>query len=245
MNLRLREEHQVEFTEIDFTGKLTINSISDWLQIIAANHASQLGISYYKDCGTVEYYWVLSRVKYVIDEYPKWEDHVAIETYPGGYNKLFAVRLFDLIDSKGKMWGYIIADYLLLDGQKKRPVRIKGAESPLDILDFPYEGERLEKVECVGTPIQEEIRKARYSELDLNQHMNNGHYIKWIMDILPLEFLRDKEISSLQVNYNTSVTYGEQVKIALIQVEEDDFRVCGTSLDGEVNYFTARVTVRN
>lgn len=241
MSLKLRETYKVQFDTIDFTGKITMNGLSSYMQMIAANHASILGFNYYKNSKTPEYYWILSKVKYVIDEYPEWEDEVEMETYPGGYEKLFAIRLFDLYN-KGKKVGHIIGDYVLMDAAKQRPAKIKGATGSLAFLDFPYEGESLEKLKATNKePIRIETRKAYYSELDLNGHMNNAHYVRWIVDMLPLECFKTHEIRSLEVNYNVSIMYGTEVKLELIQEDEATYMVSGNNMDDTTNYFRARI----
>ena len=245
MTVSLKEKYKVPFDNIDFTGKINMNGISSYMQIIAANHASILGFNYYKNGESMpEYYWIISRVKYVIDQYPLWEEEFTITTYPGGYDKLYAVRCFDLCTVEGKPIGKIIGDYLLMDVKKQRPARIKGAQGNLACLDFPYEGEKLEKLRLPETHNLEQIRCAYYSELDLNGHMNNAHYVRWIVDALPLELLKAHEISSLEINYNTSITYGVNVKVCLSQQDPLNYMIYGNSLDDETNYFIAKVALR-
>jgi len=244
MSLKLKEEYKVQFDAIDFKGKITINGLCSYMQIIAANHASLLNFNFYKNSEAPEYYWILSKVKYVIDEYPKWEEKIAMETYSGGYDKLYAIRLFDIYNASGKKIGHIIGNYLLMDAAKMRPVRIKGSSGPLAVLDFPYEGESLVKLEIPEGILKVEMRKAYYSEIDLNEHMNNAHYIKWAVDMLPLELLREHEISTLEINYNTSITYGTEVKVVLSQNERNEYVVYGNSMDDTINYFVATVALR-
>lgn len=245
MTLKLRENYKVQFDAIDFTGKISLNGLCSYMQIIAANHASELGFNYYKNGEMPGCYWILSRVKYVIDEYPKWEDEIAMETYPGGYEKLFAVRLFDLYNDSGRKIGHIIGDYILMDAVKKRPLKIKGATGNLAFLDFPYEGESLNKLKIPsGEVIKEERRKAFYSEMDLNEHMNNAHYVRWSIDALPIERLKTHEISSFEINYNASVTYGVEVEIKLIEESQNVYIVYGNSLDGNTNFFVTRICLR-
>ena len=244
MELRLKQTQKIEFEAIDFTGKLSINGLSHYMQTIAAKHASKLGFNYYKNEERPKYYWILARAKYTIHAYPLWEEKISLETYPGGYDKLFAVRLFDIYDDQEKCIGNIIGDYILMDGAKERPVRIKGAEGPLAFLDFPYEGYSLSKLPLPEKIIKEEIRKAYYSEIDLNGHMNNAHYVKWCVDMLSLEQLQEMEIESLQINYNTSVTYGTSVKVILGENPEGGYLIAGNSIDDAVNYFIALLTLR-
>ncbi len=245
MRLHLKEEHRVEFGEIDFKEKLTLNGIVYYMQQVAANHAIKLNFSYYKSEDKSPYYWVISRVKFIMATYPKWQEHVSIETYPGGYNKLFAVRLFDLTNEKGDKIGHIIGDYILMDATTNRPVKIRGAEAPLNILDFPYEGEVLEKLSVPTQVEAEEIRKVRYSEMDVNQHMNNAQHVRWTVDMLPLETFETKEIATLQINYTTGITYGTKVWMRRGYNEQGDTLVWATNEDGTVQYFIARITFRD
>lgn len=243
MSLRLRETYKVQFDRVDFTGKMTLNGLCSYMQMIAANHASKLGFNYYKNSEEPEYYWILSRAKYVVETYPKWEDEVQIETYPGGYEKLFAVRLFDIYKQNQKV-GHIIGDYVLMDVKKHRPAKIKGATGALSFLDFPYEGESLEKIKVpTQDSIRTEVRKAYYSEMDLNGHMNNAHYIRWSVDMLSLDIFEAYEIASFEINYNTSITCDTKVVLQLILEDEKTYVVTGNSLDGTENYFIAKMVL--
>ena len=73
--------------------------------------------------------------------------------------------------------------------------------------------------------------------------MNNAHYIKWVVDMLPLELLRDHEIRTFEINYNTSITYGTEVKVVLSQNESNEYVVYGNSIDDAINYFVAKVVL--
>lgn len=244
MSLSLRETYKVQFDAIDCTGKLSINGLSSYMQIIAGNHASILGFNYYKNSSIPEYYWILSRVKYEVEVYPQWEDTVQMETYPGGYDKLYAVRLFDLYNEAGEKIAHIIGDYVLMDSTTHRPVVIKGSTGKLAFLDFPYEGEKLKKLRLPKEASKVEIRKAHYSEIDLNGHMNNAHYVRWTVDMLPMDLLEAYQISSLEINYTASITCGVEVKVALTKDEEGNYIVYGNSIEDTKNYFVSKVTLR-
>lgn len=244
MEEKFREAFQVDFDAIDFTGKMSIQGLSRYMQIIAGHHASSLNFNFFKNGQNPGYYWIISKVKYVIESYPKWDDEIILETYPGGYDKLYAVRLFDVYDKKQKKIACIIGDYLLMDMEKKRPVRIKGGAGSLTILDFPYEGEKLQKLKVPDRMLKVEQRKAYYSEMDLNNHMNNAHYVKWAIDMLPFDLLKTHEVSCLEINYNASIEYGKEVKLVLSQNEAGTYVVSGQDLQEDKNYFIAEMTLR-
>ncbi|WP_180270628.1 acyl-[acyl-carrier-protein] thioesterase [Sporanaerobium hydrogeniformans] len=245
MELHLKEEHRVEFGEVDFKERLTLNGIIYYMQQVAANHALKLNFSYYKNEEKTSYFWIVARVKFIIDKYPKWQEQVAIETYPGGHDKLFAVRLFDLTNVKGEKIGHIIGDYILMDAKTNRPVKIKGAPAPLDILDFPYKGETLEKIQVPTTFEKEDFRKVRYSELDVNEHMNNAQHVRWAVDMLPIEIFEHKEIATLQINYTTGIEYGTSVWMRLHYDEQGEVVIWATNREDTIQYFIVKLTLRN
>ena len=245
MNCQLKVDYEIGFDNIDFTGRLSLNGISKCMQDVAGRHADELGINFFINHERPNCYWIISRVKYEMTAYPKVEEQFSMTTYPGGYDKLFAVRLFDICNGKGEKIGRIIGDYLLMDIEKKRPIRIKGGEGGLKYLDFPYEGEKLGRLmPKEGALIAETVREAFYYEIDLNEHMNNSHYVRWALDMLPLELLKQNEVASLEIEYNQSITFGVKSKLTLTQDADGKYWIVGKSLDDEIQFFVSAITLR-
>jgi acyl-ACP thioesterase len=42
---------------------------------------------------------------------------------------------------------------------------------------------------------------VRYSDLDLNDHVNNTSYARWILDSYPVEFHRAHRVGSMSINF--------------------------------------------
>lgn len=244
MKVQLKEQYEVQIDDIDFSSQMTLIGLAKYMQNIAVHHAAELGYDYYKDGIEPKYYWILSRVKYVMHKSIKWQEQFSLTTYAGGCDKLFAVRLFDIKDKHDQPIGHIIGDYILIDTEKKRPTRIMTKESAVEVLNFKYEGEHLDKLAPPQNIIAKEKRKARYSEIDVNGHMNNTQYIKWILDMLPLEVHKEKEIETLQINYNTSIMYQDEVEVVIGHAEDEGYLIAGMSLDGKINYFTAHMMLK-
>ena len=47
-----------------------------------------------------------------------------------------------------------------------------------------------------------ETRKVRYSDVDLNGHLNNTKYIDYILDVHDSEFYKKNRISHFVINYD-------------------------------------------
>ena len=48
-------------------------------------------------------------------------------------------------------------------------------------------------------------RKVMYSDLDVNQHMNNARYLEWACDLVDLDFYKTKYIKELSINYRKEI----------------------------------------
>ena len=240
---KLIKRYKVDFDVIDVSGKLSINVISRYMQELAAEHATKLGISFVAYGRKSEYYWILSRVKYDIQEYPIFNDKIIIETYPAGYDKLFLVRKFEIKKMTGELIGEITANYLIMDAVKKRPVKIEKCITSLSKLNCMYEGTKVGKVQKVINPIKQEVRKAYYSEIDYNGHMNNSQYIRWAVDMLTDKLINGINIKSLEINYNKSVMCNDEIKLSLEDVKDNKYLISGDSLDGVNNYFVVQIVL--
>ncbi len=113
--------------------------MANFFQEMAYHHANQLGFGY-DDLKEKQTFWVLSRMKIRIDQYPVWDDKVSVETWHRGMERLFGLRDFRVMDQSGKILGKATTAWLILDSQTRRPVRAvddvltksKGDESVFD-----------------------------------------------------------------------------------------------------------------
>ena len=53
------------------------------------------------------------------------------------------------------------------------------------------------------------------SELDVNEHVNNAHYVRWVMDCFDAAKFRSQEVKMIQLNYLEQVMYGDRVEISM------------------------------
>jgi hypothetical protein len=67
-------------------------------------------------------------------------------------------------------------------------------------------------------------RRAVYSDVDYNGHVNNTRYIQWIQDIMDPAILEQCERARLDINYLGEVKSGETVELwsAMLPVGDND-----------------------
>ena len=212
----MREEtFTVTSFESDFTGRMALSSLFDRFQDIAGLHATHLDVGFEKlrESGVA---WMLSRIRVKIERLPKWGETVTLRTWPKGIDRLFALRDFRLENEAGELLSLATTCWLLVDIQKGRPRRIESLN--VDLM-FPNAeqaiGEVPDKISVPGSlkPVYE--KQILVSELDVNEHVNNAHYVRWVVDCFDAARLRSHEVKTIQLNYLEQVLYGDRVEVSM------------------------------
>jgi acyl-ACP thioesterase len=63
-------------------------------------------------------------------------------------------------------------------------------------------------------------RKALYTDLDFNGHVNNVRYIQWIEDAIEPQFLESADRMRLDINYLNEILGGEDIDIMSANIED-------------------------
>ena len=86
-----------------------------------------------------------------------------------------------------------------------------------------------------------EQRTVRYSDIDLNGHLNNTKYIEYILDMKNSSFYKKKEIVSILINYEKELMDGDVV--SLYSNEENPEYIIGKVEDK--NIFEVLITYKD
>ena len=68
-------------------------------------------------------------------------------------------------------------------------------------------------------------RAVRFSDLDLNGHMNNCRYLDWAADLMPSQFHRDNELKEFTLGYLSEAREGDALRIHYDLGETGDLRL--------------------
>jgi medium-chain acyl-[acyl-carrier-protein] hydrolase len=222
--MQTREMREESFTvasfDSDFTGRLALSSLFERFQDIAGLHATHLNVGFdeLRESGVA---WMLSRIKLNIERLPKWGETVTLRTWPKGVDRLFALRDFRLTSDSGSILALATTCWLLVDLEKGRPRRIESLNVDLQ---FPGAEQAIneipDKITAPQSLVQAYERSILASELDVNEHVNNAHYVRWVMDCFDAAQLRARTVRSLQINYLDQARYGDRIGI-LVSKESD------------------------
>jgi len=215
MNPIWKESMLIRSFDVGTAGLLKPQGIFQLFQEAAGNHATHLGVGY----GTLRelgLFWVLSRVKVEILKLPAWGDEVTLTTWPKGVDRLFALRDFRLSGRDGDTMVQGTSCWLLVDIEKMRPRRIDSIPRSFPLNDKEHAlQESLDKIPVpAGLDVRYE-RRVMTSDLDVNNHVNNTEYVRWITDCLEPGDGPARSIRTLQINYLEEAKLGETMVFSL------------------------------
>lgn len=248
-DLSLFERHyEVTSFLVNPQRKLGLYPFLNLLQDAASTHADALGFGY-KDMVEKGTFWVLSRQKAVMTNWPHWHEQITIKTwirYGGGpfSNRDFLIYLND------QKIGEATTTWVALDKVSRKPVNIDRSsvfENVQDLGKTSFEATKISR-----QPNLEEMSSfsVRISDLDQNLHVNNTKYAQWILDAIPLSWHSQFELTSYSVNFlaetflNDTITIFMGVAIPVDGVVYESHYEGVRQADGKC-VFTARLEYKN
>jgi acyl-ACP thioesterase len=201
--------------DVDINNKLKLNTLFNFLQDVASTHADSLKLGF-NDLIVNDLGWVLSWAKVRIEKAPGLGDAIKIRTWPKCRYKLFSIREFIVYNNSGKVLYRVSTAWLLINVKTKHITDIKNL--PQQIYYQPEQFALNEYPEKIISDKEKEIifcKKIRYTDLDINQHVNNTQYIELILDCYSTKQHKNNYFKSLTVSFNSESFYDDELKIRL------------------------------
>jgi acyl-ACP thioesterase len=180
------EGFRVRAYEADPDGLAPAATLVDYFQEAAGNHASSVDLERGPSLLPDRYgVWVLTQLQLDVDRRPAWREAVTLATWASGRDKLYAWRDFEMTGDDGPI-ARGTSRWLVLDAERRRPVRLPGTVERLPLADRPA---ALAREDLALSPPEgvahTDRRRVRLSDLDQNAHANNARYLVWALDALP------------------------------------------------------------
>ena len=206
---------KVRSYECGADGRATLPTVCNFLQEAASLHAASLGFGKGNFAAAGEdISWVLTRMVVKMDRYPKWGDEVAVETFPRGGRKIVAWRDFEVKDAKDGTLGVASSEWMIIDLKTRKihaiPERVFAANDPANVPVLGLEPFAKFRFPEVAGGDARDVRtfNAMKSQIDLNGHVNNVHYIGWMLE--PCESRCPAE---MEVVFRSETFAGDEVRV--------------------------------
>ncbi len=205
----------IESYVCDFRGNATLPVIGNFILQAATIHAQERGFGYEaisKDNAA----WVLSRLSIEMYEYPRYDEDITVETWVEDATRFFTQRCLKFINRKGETIGYARTIWAAIDVKTRRPIDIPAWRPDLlDYIDKTIECpvEKPEKIPAVDSEQSVMGYTVRYSDIDINKHMNSIKYMEHVINVFDLEMFKEKYIRKFEMVYLSEGKFGDKLKL--------------------------------
>lgn len=213
----------LNFSHIDNRGIARPSALFDLMQDAATEHAFALHIDKY----TLGILWVLSRMR-LRQERPLYPgEPLRLETVFDGLKGVSWCRSFYFTDEAGARVASAASTWVMLDEQAHRILRPREVPAAAPFLMPPEEGFALPGKLACDTLTPHHIHTVRYSDLDVNNHLNNVKIVDLVADGLELDRRDGLFVSDIQVNYTAECRCGEDIALSAGRGGDGAFYVFG------------------
>jgi acyl-ACP thioesterase len=217
-----KESFKITHYFVNPDGLASIQGLSYCLQEAAVNHATE-GKFGYEDLSRTNHAWVLTRQMIKLYRIPVISDQIHIESWVDQTSDFISIRDFHILDTNNQVLGLARTSWMMIDLKARKPVKIPG-----NLRDnFPLmKGRIREELPLNKIPMINHVPagiipfRVVYNDLDMNHHVNNIQYLKWVLDDFSFDFRKKYRLESIESNYLTEALFDD----SLIRITEQDPR---------------------
>ena len=217
--------------DVDGRGQCKASALLNHLQNAATLAAEDGGFSREMLVERYGAFWMLARSWYRLSRPLNYEDRLTIRTWHRGSRGAMMYRDYDIL-SGGELVGESVSAWVLAGLESRKLVRL-GDITELSRTDGGTlcKTMTLAKLRRPDALREAERRKMRYSDTDVNGHVNNTRYADFACDAVEMEDLApDRFLAEMQIGYLAECLPGETL---LLQVGEQGDRRYVRGVDKE------------
>ena len=237
-------EFYINNAATDRFGRARASYLLDILQEVAGDHSAILGTDR-KALTDRNLFWAVIRHRVQIARLPGAGETLRVETWPMPTTRTAYPRSTIAYDEKGEEVFRSISLWVLMDRDTRAMVlpgrsgvevagQLRGCELTAPGSMMPREF------------AETDARQVRFSDLDINGHMNNCRYLDWVTDLLPSSFHRVHVLREFTVCYLSEIREGEHLHLSWELAEGRNLTVEATrptpgAGDGKTRVFSGRI----
>ncbi len=204
----------VDSRDVDGNGFCKASALLGHLQEAAAQAAERGGFGRDMTLEGYSAFWMLTRVWYRLRRPLRWEEPLTIRTWHRGDRGDTMYRDYDLF-VRGEPVGECVSAWVLANLETRQLIRL-GSVRELDGTSGGAlcKSKKLAKLRLPQNMSLAGPRKLRYSDTDLNGHVNNTRYADFACDALEMEKLGPgRFLAEMQIGYLAECRPGEELRL--------------------------------
>ena len=211
---------------VDYTGHLTIGVLGNHLLNVAGFHSHDRGFGIDR-LNKEHYTWVLSRLALEMYDLPMQYESFTIETWVENVYRLFTDRNFAVLHKEGKAIAYARSVWAMIDTATRKPVdlmAIHDGDIACYICDKDCPIDKPSRIK-VNSKEPVAILPVKYSDMDINGHVNSIRYIEHILDLFPVDAFKEKRVRRFEMAYVAETMATDTMAYYMDKVDDDNFDI--------------------
>ena len=209
--------------DTDRHGRLKASRILWMLQEVAGDHSTLLGTDR-ESLMRKNLFWAVIRHRVQITRLPGKNEKITVQTWPMPTTRTAYPRSTVAYDEQGNECFRGISLWVLMDAESRAMVLPGKSGVTVNGLLTGSELATPGSMALQNAPLQMR-RTVRYSDLDVNGHMNNCRYLDWAADLLPSDFHREHTLKEMTICYLAESWEGQQLDMYWDFPENDVMQV--------------------
>lgn len=208
-------EFCVEPFSEDYTGHLSWGTLGNLLLRCSSLHAGSHGFGY-EQMQQIHHAWVLSRLVIELERMPRTGERYRICTWVNRLYRQFTDRQYAILGVGDTVYGYGSSVWALIDVDSRQPADLESlpdggfSRALLPDKAVPIKGPGRIRLRDAAPAF---TRTARYSDLDINGHVNSIRYIEMVLDLFPTSLLDTHAVRRVEMAYSAESRCGDQLTL--------------------------------
>lgn len=224
----------IQSQEVDYNGNYKIADLMSNLSDLATTNAYEIQI--WNNEIAKKYAFVLTKETIILKRPIKVNEIITLYTRASGYKRIQFSRNYWVEDENKNEIASIYSLWTLIDIDKRKI--IKPAKAGINIPEIIEDNYTINNYHEIKDNVDLSFimeRTVLYSDVDLNQHLNNSRYIEWAFDALPIDFFNQYMFKEISIHFKKEMTPYTKAKIYTF-ISDEYVKVVFKSIDDTI-YF--------
>lgn len=229
----------IEARDLDFTGKASYVAVVNYILQAAGEDADKNGFGV-RDLNRDDCSWALTRIAIEFSRKLEQYENIEIATWVNEVSRIMTTRNMEVTVRDGEPVAGVVSQWAIIDLAKRTAVDLRE--------HIEYEGKLFDAPCPIAKPVrvahvnagETTEHKVVYSDIDFNCHMNSVKYLELMLDMLPLDYIENRLLHRMDINFLHEARYGEVLTVgfeeagdrSLFEIKNgEELPLCKVALD--------------
>ena len=140
---------------------------------------------------------------------------------------MFTDRNFAVLNKEGKAIAYARSVWAMIDTETRKPVDLMAIHDG-DIAGYICDKDcPIDKPSRIKVSSKEPVAilPVKYSDMDINGHVNSIRYIEHILDLFPVDAFKEKRVRRFEMAYVAETMATDTMAYYMDKVDDDNFDI--------------------